>query len=128
MSSHYLYFLGPTTLVATQNHELASSAKEVDGNVLLFMQPHKTILIWLEVRRWSQCTSISIYFSVTPEQIFYDVYDAIGELDNVLDTVKWGLEWLVRANPRQNELYALVGDPKIDHDYWGRPENFTAHR
>ena len=59
---------------------------------------------------------------------YWDVYDAIGEIDHALDSIKWGLEWLVRANPRQNELYALVGDPKIDHDYWGRPENFTAHR
>ena len=59
---------------------------------------------------------------------YWEAYSAIGELDNAVDQVRWGLDWLVRANPRQNELFALVGDPKIDHNYWGRPENFTAHR
>ena len=59
---------------------------------------------------------------------YWEAYEAIGELDNAVEQIKWGAEWLARANPRKNELFALVGNPKVDHDYWGRAENFTAHR
>jgi endoglucanase len=54
---------------------------------------------------------------------YWETYEAIGELENVLDQIRWGADWLINANPRINELYAVVGNPEVDHKYWGRAEN-----
>jgi hypothetical protein len=27
---------------------------------------------------------------------------------------------MLTANPRKNELFAVVGNPETDHNYWGR--------
>lgn len=79
---------------------------------------------------------------------YWETYEAIGELDYAVETVKWGADWLLKANPRKDVLFACVGDPKVniiifkflnkfllymfkfkkDHSYWGRAENFTDWR
>lgn len=59
---------------------------------------------------------------------YWETYEAIGELNYAVETVKWGADWLLKANPRKDVLFACVGDPKKDHQYWGRAENFTDWR
>ena len=29
---------------------------------------------------------------------------------------------MLKTNPSPREVYAIVGDPEIDHQYWGRPQ------
>ncbi|KMZ64753.1 endo-beta-1,4-glucanase, family GH9 [Zostera marina] len=52
----------------------------------------------------------------------------VGELINTRDALKWITDYLVNANPRKNVLFVQVGDPKIDHKCWERPEEMTEER
>ncbi|KAG1672207.1 hypothetical protein FOA52_002908 [Chlamydomonas sp. UWO 241] len=55
-------------------------------------------------------------------------YRAAGVWDDMVQNVRWGAEWLVKAHvtasddPEANVLVAQVGDESSDHAYWGRPE------
>ncbi|OJV01681.1 MAG: hypothetical protein BGO12_04920 [Verrucomicrobia bacterium 61-8] len=42
--------------------------------------------------------------------------------------MRWGTDWLIKAHPSPNELYAQVGDGRLDHAYWGPPERMTMKR
>ncbi len=55
-------------------------------------------------------------------------YDKAGQWRTLLDTVRWGTDWLIKAHPAPNELYAQVGDGRLDHAYWGPPERMTMKR
>lgn len=57
-----------------------------------------------------------------------DAYEASGELNNALDQVKWGLDWLLKAQISPTELVVMVGDPHADHGIWGRPEDIHMRR
>ena len=59
---------------------------------------------------------------------YWEAYEAIGELDYAIEQIKWGTDWLLKADPRENVLFGVVGNPIEDHSYWGRPENFTDYR
>ncbi len=55
-------------------------------------------------------------------------YEKAGQWRTLLDTVRWGTDWLIKAHPSANELYAQVGDGRLDHAYWGPPERMTMKR
>ncbi|WP_309398679.1 glycoside hydrolase family 9 protein [Cerasicoccus maritimus] len=55
-------------------------------------------------------------------------YADSGQLDEALDTIRWGTDWLMKAHPSANEFYAQVGDGHVDHSYWGPPETMTMDR
>lgn len=55
-------------------------------------------------------------------------YEKAGQWQTLLDTVRWGTDWLIKAHPTPNELYAQVGDGRLDHAYWGPPERMTMKR
>ncbi|WP_309380989.1 glycoside hydrolase family 9 protein [Cerasicoccus frondis] len=55
-------------------------------------------------------------------------YADSGQLDEALDTIRWGTDWLMKAHPSANEFYAQVGDGHVDHSYWGPPESMTMNR
>ena len=59
---------------------------------------------------------------------FWDGYVKAGELDNVLDSIKWPLEYLLKCHVAPNKFYAQVGNGQLDHGYWGRPEDMTMAR
>ena len=59
---------------------------------------------------------------------FWDGYLQAGELDNVLDSIKWPLEYLLKCHVAPNKFYAQVGNGHLDHAYWGRPEDMTMAR
>ena len=59
---------------------------------------------------------------------FWDGYVQAGELDNVLDSIKWPLEYLLKCHVAPNKFYAQVGNGHVDHAYWGRPEDMTMDR
>ena len=41
---------------------------------------------------------------------FYDAYEATGLLDNIYDTIKWPLDYFIKAHPTKFEFYAQVCD------------------
>ncbi|KAI3786964.1 hypothetical protein L1987_41077 [Smallanthus sonchifolius] len=60
---------------------------------------------------------------------FYEqeIKDA-GEMDHLLDGIKWGTDYLLKASTQHNRLFVQVGDPKLDHQCWMRPEDMKTPR
>jgi len=46
----------------------------------------------------------------------------------LLDVIRWGTDWLIKAHPSDNVLYGQVGNGSLDHSYWGPPETMTMAR
>ncbi|KAL2945083.1 Endoglucanase 12 [Bienertia sinuspersici] len=54
--------------------------------------------------------------------------EAQNELNNALAAIKWGTNYILKAHPRPNILYAGVGEGESDHECWQRPEDMTTPR
>ncbi|XP_075091321.1 endoglucanase 2-like [Nicotiana tabacum] len=52
----------------------------------------------------------------------------VNELENAQESLKWITDFLINAHPSDNVLYIQVGDPKLDHTCWERPEVMTGKR
>ncbi|MBE9065229.1 glycoside hydrolase family 9 protein [Leptolyngbya cf. ectocarpi LEGE 11479] len=63
---------------------------------------------------------------------YYDAYAQSGQLDEALDAIKWATDYFLKAHISDGQttqaFYGQVGDPKLDHAYWGSPENQTIER
>jgi endoglucanase len=63
---------------------------------------------------------------------FYDAYKKSGQLDELLDTIKWGADFFLKAHVTDakgtKEFYTQVGDGTIDHATWAPPEEMTMKR
>lgn len=57
---------------------------------------------------------------------FRDAYASSGQLQPLLNNVKYGMDYLINAHPSANTLYVQVGDGTTDHNYWGAPETLDA--
>ncbi|GAA0160079.1 hypothetical protein Leryth_005290 [Lithospermum erythrorhizon] len=57
-----------------------------------------------------------------------DQMKAAGQLGSAQNSLKWITDFLINAHPSANVLYIQVGDPKLDHKCWDRPEDMTAKR
>jgi len=56
---------------------------------------------------------------------FRDGYEKSNQFEYLLDTVKWGTDYLIKCHTSKNELYVQVGNGQIDHTYWLPPEYIT---
>ena len=45
------------------------------------------------------------------------ILDQTGQKDGLMDIIEWGVDWLLKANPEPRVLYAIVGDPSVDHQF-----------
>jgi endoglucanase len=52
-------------------------------------------------------------------------YMSAGELANARETVKWSLDYFIKAHPTAHEFYGQTGDGNQDHSFWGRPEEWN---
>ncbi|XP_070565299.1 endoglucanase 1-like [Ptychodera flava] len=59
---------------------------------------------------------------------FEDAYRSAGELENVRNSIRWPCEYFIKCHTEKYEYYYQVGDPGLDHKYWGRPEDMTMDR
>lgn len=62
---------------------------------------------------------------------FSDNYDEKGEpksngIPDIIDEIKWGLDWLNKMNPNPGELYNQIADDR-DHIAMGLPNNDTIN-
>lgn len=62
--------------------------------------------------------------------IFGDRFDALGKsgsngIPDILDEAKWGLDWMLKLHPSENELYHQVADDR-DHAGFHLPQNDTV--
>jgi len=55
-------------------------------------------------------------------------YEKSGQLDEALDAIKWGTDYILKAHTAPNEFYGQVGLGGPDHAYWGPPEKMTMAR
>ncbi|KAK4346922.1 hypothetical protein RND71_033261 [Anisodus tanguticus] len=52
----------------------------------------------------------------------------VKQLENAQESLKWITDFLINAHPSENVLYIQVGEPKLDHTCWERPEAMTGKR
>ncbi|KAF9900387.1 hypothetical protein EC991_007427 [Linnemannia zychae] len=50
---------------------------------------------------------------------FYEGYTLADKSHHLDQTVRWGLDWLIKAHPNNNTLYVQVGVSEVDNNYWG---------
>jgi len=60
-------------------------------------------------------------------------YENSGQLDEVLNTIKWGTDYILKAHVTENgatkEFWGQVGDPNYEHNnYWGPAEGINWNR
>ena len=46
-------------------------------------------------------------------------YEASGQLDYILDNIRWGNDYFIKCHPEANVYYYQVGDGNSDHGWWG---------
>ncbi len=51
-----------------------------------------------------------------------------GQWPQLLATIRWGTDWLMKAHSGPQELYAQVGEGELDHAFWGPPESMRILR
>ena len=49
--------------------------------------------------------------------------EELGLWKKYVHVIEHGTKWLMKANPEARTLVAVVGDPDIDHQSWGRPQD-----
>jgi hypothetical protein len=63
---------------------------------------------------------------------YRNAYQKSGQLPYILDAIKWGTDYLIKANVTDSngtkEFWGQVGQGNIDHAYWGSPESMTMAR
>lgn len=57
-----------------------------------------------------------------------DAYKKSGQLEYILDNIKWATDYLIKCHPSPNVYYYQVGDGAIDHAWWGPPEVMQMER
>ncbi|XP_002739248.2 endoglucanase A-like [Saccoglossus kowalevskii] len=59
---------------------------------------------------------------------FEDAYEAAGEVDHMLENLRWFADYFIKCHTQEHEFYAHVGSVNGDHGYWGRAEDMTMDR
>lgn len=63
---------------------------------------------------------------------YRDAYRQSGQLDEALDAIKWGTDYLLKAHVTDSkgtkEFWGQVGQGNIDHSYWGSAEEMKMAR
>jgi hypothetical protein len=60
--------------------------------------------------------------------LYRDGYARSGQLGRVLDTIRWGTDYILKAHTAPNEFWGQVGRGDLDHAFWGPPEVMTMAR
>ncbi|HVE16129.1 MAG TPA: glycoside hydrolase family 9 protein, partial [Chthoniobacterales bacterium] len=55
-------------------------------------------------------------------------YESSGQWGYLLDAVRWGDDWLMKAHTAPDVFYGQVGRGDLDHAYWGPPESMQMPR
>jgi hypothetical protein len=55
-------------------------------------------------------------------------YSTSGQSSYLLSNLRWGMDYLLKANPSANQLVTEVGDPNLDHQLWAAAEVQTYNR
>ena len=53
-------------------------------------------------------------------------YEESGQLQYILDNIRWGNDYFIKCHPEPNVYYYQVGDGNADHGWWGPVECVEA--
>lgn len=53
---------------------------------------------------------------------YKDGYVQAGQLDEILDNIRWATDYFMKAHTAPNELWGQVGNGDLDHSWWGPAE------
>lgn len=56
----------------------------------------------------------------------YKSYEESGQLNYILDNIRWGNDYFIKCHPEANVYYYQVGDGNADHSFWGSAEVVEA--
>ncbi|KAK2080239.1 hypothetical protein QBZ16_000092 [Prototheca wickerhamii] len=59
---------------------------------------------------------------------FGDAYSAIGAKKAAMNNVRWAAQYLMDCHTDDYEYVGQIGNPGVDHSYWGRAEQQTGAR
>lgn len=57
-----------------------------------------------------------------------DAYERSGQLQYILDTIKWVNDYLIKCHPEDDVYYYQVGNGSADHAWWGAAEVMQMDR
>lgn len=57
-----------------------------------------------------------------------EAYEESGQLEYILDTIRWVNDYLIRCHPEDDVYYYQVGDGHKDHAWWGAAEVMQMDR
>lgn len=55
-------------------------------------------------------------------------YERSGQLQYILDSIKWADDYFMKCHPEKYVYYYQVGDPGLDHSWWGPAEVMQMKR
>ena len=55
-------------------------------------------------------------------------YRKAAQWFQLLEAIRWGTDWIMKAHTSDHEFYGQVGHPRLDHSFWGPPEVMTMDR
>ncbi len=58
----------------------------------------------------------------------YESYNESGQIDYILDNIKWVNDYLIKCHPEDEVYYYQVGDGSADHAWWGPCEVMQMER
>lgn len=56
---------------------------------------------------------------------FEDGYRSSGQMDDLLNTLKWHADWCIAAHPEPEVFCGQIGQGDGAHSFWGAPEIYT---
>lgn len=57
---------------------------------------------------------------------YRDAFQAAGQLDDILDEIKWATDYFIKAHPSPNVFYYMCGYGESDHSIWA-PHEFLEY-
>lgn len=70
-------------------------------------------------------TSAMLAWSVYEDR---DAYEKSGQLEYILDNIRWVNDYLIKCHPEKDVYYYQVGDGNKDHSWWGAAEVMQMER
>jgi len=59
---------------------------------------------------------------------YEEAFEETGQLNFLLDEIKWATDYLIKCHPSPNEFYYQVGNGHADHAWWGPAEVLAMER
>lgn len=59
---------------------------------------------------------------------YRDAYEEAGQLEAILDNLKWATDYFIKAHTAPNEFWGQVGNGAADHAWWGPAEVMPMKR